>query len=141
MTQEEWEASNSPLLMLEALPPAGFDERLLSFSVAICHRMRHLLPMESLQALATVDEYLSGNGAVEQVIAARVAAATGRNRVTRRTSIKPVKIHPQERAAMVVQSITSLDAWNAAKDAAIACVDLLDEDVTHLLREFIGNPF
>ncbi len=127
--------------MLEVVPAAGFDERLLSFSVEICRRMRHLLPTESLEALATIEEYLSGNGSVERVIAARVPAAIGRRRVTRRTSFKPVKIHPQERAAMVVQSVTSLDAWNSAKDAALACVDLLDDDVPCLLREFIGNPF
>ena len=141
MTSDEWESSCSVLEMLEAIPTSRFHYQLLSFTVSICQRMSHLLPRESLAALTVVERYLAGQATEAEVQAANTMAADGCRKARIKVTFKPVRIHSRERAAMIVQAATTLEAWQAAKDAALACVDLLEVDPVRLLRNSLGNPF
>ena len=141
MTPEEWKSNDSVLAMLEAMPTRGFDYELISFAATVCQRLKHLLPRESLDALAVLELYVAGNASEAEVLAVRDKASTARQSARIGKSFKAVKIHPPERAAMVVEVATTLDGWNAAKVASLACVDLLGDNAADLLRIAVGDPF
>jgi len=56
-------------------------------------------------------------------------------------SYKKRKVRTQARAAQAVMAATSPDVWQAAREAAIACIDLFGEQPAGLLREFVAEPF
>ena len=141
MTPEEWKSSDSVLAMLEAMPTRGFCKELISFAASVCQRLKHLLPRESLDALAILEQYVAENSSGAEVLAVRDKASAARKCARISKSFKAVKIHPPERAAMVVEVATTLDGRNAAKVAALACVDLLDDNAADLLRIAVGDPF
>jgi hypothetical protein len=141
MTPEEWHTSDSTLEMLEALPTDRFTRELLVYTVAICHLMISRLPSESLEALSVVDEYLAGSVSQEEVREATCIATIGRDRARAGLSYKSVRICLAERAAMIVQTATTLDVWRSANEAALACCDLLDDNAADLLRQaIVVNP-
>jgi|GEM_PF-3131891 len=137
MSQTEWEDCHNALAMLEATPTTGHDIELLSFAAAICRRLKHILPRESRHALDVLKDYLAGRARKDAVLIVHADATKGRWRSIRNSSFKPVRIQKTERIAKIVQVATSLDARNAATEAALACNDLLDENSADLLREFL----
>src|SRR5262245_3792406 len=125
MTAEEWQNCTHALSMLDALPGQGNDQQLRAFACACCRQLWHLLPNESRAALAVAEAYVRGAATNADLQDARTQAETGSGRVRQGTSFKKRKVHPQERAALVVVAAIGPDAWAAARQAILACVDVL----------------
>jgi hypothetical protein len=141
MTAEEWQTCTNGLSMLDALPRHGNDRPLRAFVCACCRQLWHLLPTESRDALAMAEAYARKAASDRDLEHAHAQAEAGRRRVRQGTSFKKRKVHPQERAALVVVAATSPDARGAAREAILALVDLFGTQEAELLRKFIDNPF
>jgi hypothetical protein len=141
MTVPEWKASTHTLPMIDALEGLSLERPLRQFACACCRRMWELLPGESRLALEVAERYAEGLESDSALAAARNAAVLGYKRADRQISYKKRKVRTQARASHVVIAATSPDAWRAARDAAMAIVDLFGEQPAALLREFVGEPF
>src|SRR4051812_6846418 len=124
MTAVEWATSSHALAMLDALDSGHPATPLRLFACACCRRMWDLLPSESRHALEVVERYTAGEASEAELTAAHVEAERGYRRVDRQISYKKRKVRTQARAALMVMAVASPDSWQAARDAATACIDL-----------------
>jgi hypothetical protein len=138
MTAAEWATSAHALAMLDALDGGSHAAPLRRFACACCRRMWDLLPGESRRALEVAEGYAGGGASAAELAAAREEAVRGYRRADRQISYKKRKVRTQARA---VVAAASPDGWQAAREAATACIDLLGEQPAELLREFVAEPF
>jgi hypothetical protein len=103
--------------------------------------MGELLPGESRLALEVAERYAEGRASDWEIAAAREDAVRGYQRVDLQISYKKRKVRTQARAAQAVVAAVSSDAWRAAREAAMAIIDLFGEQPAALLREFVREPF
>jgi hypothetical protein len=142
MNADEWDTSEHALPMLEALDARTFDGPLRTFACPCCRPLRHLLPSESRQALSTVQAYAAGRASAADLAAAHAVAQAGRRHVGESPGHgKRKKLRTSERIAVVVEWVTSPDAWQAAREAILVAVDLCGWQPAELLRQFVENPF
>jgi hypothetical protein len=127
--------------MLDAIEGHPFDAALRRFACACCRRMWVLLPRECRQAVEVSERYAAANASTSEFATANEAAHRGYKRVDRQYTFKKVKIRTQARAALAVAAATSPDAWQGAKDVALAYFDLFGEHPVELLREYVVDPF
>jgi hypothetical protein len=141
MTAAEWATSPHALAMLDALEGSAHAVPLRRFACACCRRLWELLPAESRHALEVAERYAGGAASEEELAAAREEAVRGYRRVDRQISYKKRKVRTQARAALQVVAAASPDGWQAAREAVLACTDLLGEQPAEQLRQFVAEPF
>jgi hypothetical protein len=139
--EAEVQRYTDPLTLLDSFRAGGGSERKVRlFTCGYCRQMWRMLPSESRDALVTCERYADNLATHEELLQARQLAVEGYRRVNHQISYKKRTIRPPARAALLVVAAAG-DAWESAREAVLASIDLVGTPQLERLRCVFGDPF
>jgi hypothetical protein len=138
--EAEVQSCTDPQTLLDAFRAAGGSERKPRLlTCGYCRQMWRMLPSESRDALVTCERYADNEATHEELLQSREVAVEGYRRVNQQISYKKRTIRPPARAALLVMAAAG-DAWESAREAILASIDLFGTPQLGRLRCVFGEP-